>query len=79
MPLMRQHFLPVLHGLEVLAHNERPAPIQDAVDFIMRNTFLVRLLQYLRGKFRRREDRGYACITCGLPYARDSGDKRVDD
>jgi hypothetical protein len=68
-----------LPGFEVLAHNARMALIQNPCNFIMRNTLFIRLRQYLSRKFGRRERRCYPCITCGLPYTPDTGDKPVDD
>lgn len=76
---MHQHFFSFLPRLEVLAHNVGSPLIEHAMNFIVRNSLLVRFFQYLIRKFGRREYRGYPCITCGLPYTRDSGDKPVDD
>jgi hypothetical protein len=49
------------------------------MDFILGYALKFRLFQYLYRKFGGPSNDCYPCVTCGLPYAADPIDERIDN
>ena len=53
--------------------------VENTMDFILGYALKFRLFQYLYRKFGGPSNDCYPCVTCGLPYAADPIDERIDN